>query len=106
MQQTFRIWFIPFHKSPVNLVTVLQLDYVKSNGKYYIKSQEDHYQPTEFVKFIPFLQIGDLQWASLLVWAWQLFATVACFFMALLFWPVTWIEEHYAPNGWKGIAWR
>lgn len=106
MTQTFRIWFMPFHKSPVNLTTVLQLERIKSTEKYYIKSQEDLYQTTQFVKFVPFLQLGNFQWASAAVWIWQVVATFFCFLLALLFWPVTWVEEHYLPDGWLGVAWR
>lgn len=106
MSQTFRIFLLPFYKAPVNLVTVLQLEFDKPSGKYFIKSQEDLYQTSEFIKFLPFMSLGNLQFGSFIVWIMQVFATFGCFFLALLFWPVSYYEENYAPDGWKGLAAR
>lgn len=88
------MWFIPFYKAPVKLVTVLRLvqrptpeDSAATNGdqyrtKYYITSQEDLYQVNDFVNF--FLPgLGPLLWS-----AWQLQSTVVCFVLSLLTMPL------------------
>ena len=54
---------------------------------YLIQSQNDLYQVNEFVKFTS--QFGIL---SVLVYAWQLLATLLCVLGAGLFWPVSWVE--------------
>ncbi|KZF25179.1 hypothetical protein L228DRAFT_243973 [Xylona heveae TC161] len=89
--QVFRIWIIPFHSSPVNLVTVLQLEYNKSLQKYLIRSQNDLYQVNEFVRFI---------WPGgyLFVLLWQFFSTLVCTIGALALWPVSWFEQHVLTN--------
>lgn len=30
----------------------------------------------------------------MLVWLWQMLATIGCLFLAMAFWPVSWFEEH------------
>ncbi|OOG00368.1 hypothetical protein ASPCADRAFT_502698 [Aspergillus carbonarius ITEM 5010] len=96
ISQLFSIWAIPFHKAPVTLTTVLDLTTdpednrtpTTGHGKrYYIKRQEDFYQPSEFVKFVA-------PWgAAWVVVAWQVLATVFCVFGVVVFWPVLWLEE-------------
>ncbi|KAK8152159.1 hypothetical protein BKA80DRAFT_211647, partial [Phyllosticta citrichinensis] len=96
LSQIFRIWVIPFHHAPVSLVTVLQLERRSSaagDGKYYIASQNDLYQTTEFPRFV-------FPPAFLIVWFWQLFATVFCNVAALVLTPVTWAEERLWREGW------
>ena len=56
---------------------------------YLIQSQNDLYQVNEFVKFVS--QLGVL---SVLVYAWQLGATLLCVIGAGLFWPVSWVEQN------------
>ncbi|KAK8227175.1 hypothetical protein HDK77DRAFT_484304 [Phyllosticta capitalensis] len=119
VSQIFRIWFIPFHYAPVSLVTVLQLEKhspyedavadsssvrtASTNGqssssavagsKYYIASQNDLYQTTDFPRFV-------FPPAFLLVWIWQLFAMVFCNVAALVLTPLTWAEERLWREGW------
>ena len=87
LSQIFRIWAIPFHSAHVNLTTVLHLTYFESSSKYYINSQNDLYQVNEFVRFV---WPGGL----LLVWFWQIVATLMCLVGAVFFWPISWLEEH------------
>jgi len=89
IQQIFSIFFVPFYKSNVKLVTVLHLSHDTDKNKYYIKSQEDLYQSNEFVKF--FWPGGDT-----IVWVWQWIATLLCILGSALFFPVTWAEEKFA----------
>ena len=92
ISQRFAIWFVPLHRTDVQLVTVLELEHQKSNGKYYIKSQNDLYQTDQFVKFV--LPYGG----PILVWLWQTIATLSCVLLALLFWPLTAFEEYMHPQ--------
>ena len=117
IHQTFRIWVVPFFSAPVSLVTVLKLvrfpplppqpSYSTSinpnesqNGSlydtslsekptYYIQSQNDLYQVNEFFKF--FSQFGVLSGLLLL---WQFIATGLCILGAMIFWPVSWVEQN------------
>ena len=57
--------------------------------KYYIRSQNDLYQVSEFVRF---LFPGGL----LFVLIWQELATLVCMLGATLGWPVSWWEEYGA----------
>ncbi|EEA26677.1 hypothetical protein TMatcc_005043 [Talaromyces marneffei ATCC 18224] len=59
--------------------------------KYWISSQEDLYQTTEFVKF--FLPFGIGVFA---VFVWHVFATAGCVFGFLILSPVTWAEERFS----------
>jgi hypothetical protein len=88
--QIFRIWLVPFYAAPVELTTVLQLQRDKSDGKYYISSQNDLYQVDQWIKF---LVPGG--WA--LVVLWHLWATACCVVGTYLLVPVTWLEEAW---GW------
>ena len=57
--------------------------------KYYIASQEDLYQTSEFVKFVlPFGGLGEA-----LVVVWQVLATLLCVLGAWVFWPLTLVRE-------------
>ncbi|PYH88885.1 hypothetical protein BO71DRAFT_364582, partial [Aspergillus ellipticus CBS 707.79] len=96
LTQTFSIFLIPLHIARVHLTTILDLTTDPEDGRtpthgpgkrYYIKRQEDCYQPSEFVKFV--LPWGG-QWVVL---AWQALATVFCVVGVLVFWPVVWAEE-------------
>lgn len=87
IDQVFQVWFIPFIYAPVNLTTVLRLMHNKDDGKYYLISQDDLYQVNQFVKF--FAPGG-----TILVWIWQMIATLVCVVLAIVFWPISWIEEH------------
>jgi hypothetical protein len=82
----------------VKLVTVLQLAQDKKTEKYLIQSQNDLYQVNEFVKFFWF---GG--W--LFLWVWQVFAALFCAVGAGIGLPVTWVNERWKRDGWKGVAW-
>ena len=64
----------------------------KENGSpkalYYITSQNDLYQTSEFIRFLLPFGIG-----SSLVIAWQLYATLLCVIGAAVLFPVTWYKE-------------
>ena len=92
ISQRFAIWFIPLHRADVKLVTVLELEHQKTDGKYYIKSQNDHYQTDQIAKFV--LPYGG----PIIVWLAQTIATILCVLLALLFWPVTAYEESMPPE--------
>lgn len=96
IRQVFRIWFVPFYSAPVKLVTVLKVEKraADSTGhlsarasdvvdsKWFITSQEDLYQMNDCIQFgLP--QIGNVIWT-----VWQLFSTVVCVVMSLLFLPL------------------
>ena len=91
IHQIFRIWAIPFFSAPVSLVTVLQLVKQKQYDppRYLIRSQNDLYQVNEFVKFVS--QFGIL---SALVIVLQLMATMGCVLGAMVFWPISWLEQN------------
>ena len=97
IQQIFSIFFVPFYKSDVHLTTKLHLSQDPTNGKFYIMSQEDLYQSNEVVKFF---------WpgGATVVWLLQMFATLVCILGALLFAPITWMEQRQSlkTNGVKG----
>ncbi|KAH6892952.1 hypothetical protein B0T10DRAFT_481148 [Thelonectria olida] len=90
IRQTFKVWFIPFYKAPVRLVSVLQLAQrtpfvrgdVEAKQKYYISSQEDLYQSTECLRFV-MPGLGPYLWHL-----WQLCSTIICVIGSLLFLPV------------------
>ncbi|PYH47001.1 uncharacterized protein BP01DRAFT_390653 [Aspergillus saccharolyticus JOP 1030-1] len=97
MSQIFSIWLVPFHVAPVTLTTVLSLTTDPEDGRtplqgsgkrYYIKKQEDFYQPSEFIKFVLPWGIGQL-----LVLAAQTWATLFCIVGCAVFWPLVWLEE-------------
>lgn len=124
VRQKFGIWFVPFYrKADVRLVAVLHLEkrtsppgenprsIVLTNGYdesqpwrtrplYYIKSQQDLYQVNEFFKFFDYTGV-----LGLLAIVFQLFSTLACTVLALLFWPVSWVEERViGGNQQRGIV--
>ncbi|KAL9105424.1 MAG: hypothetical protein Q9227_009385 [Pyrenula ochraceoflavens] len=73
----------------------LQADVKRDNTtKYWIKSQNDLYQTSEFVKFVMPFGIGVLA-----VTAFQYFATVQCLVGALLLWWVTGMHERVFGKG-------
>ncbi|KAH8724403.1 hypothetical protein GQ44DRAFT_617971, partial [Phaeosphaeriaceae sp. PMI808] len=88
--QVFRIWFIPFYCAPVDLTTVIQLRRNDGDDKYYIYEQNDLYQVDQFVKFL-------VPGSWVLVYAWQIGASVFCLVGAWVLRPVTWVEEWW---GW------
>ena len=106
MRQIFRIQFLPFYKASVDLTTVLHLttdpspsspyavepvEYKPSTTRYYIQSQNDLYQTSEWIKFLlPWLDVGTIA-----VVLWQLIATFFCVIGAMVGWPITWIEENF-----------
>ncbi|KAG5661405.1 hypothetical protein KAF25_005527 [Fusarium avenaceum] len=102
IRQTFAVWFIPFYKAPVRLVSVLQLTQLSSESsseddelsesqslsprgqtpKYYIASQDDLYPVNDCIQFLcPGL--GPFLWTI-----WQLYSTCLCFVGSLLFLPL------------------
>lgn len=121
ISQIFSIFIIPFYLAPVSLTTVLTLttdpneyrgykDFEKTGRqlqhsdhsseetrydgettKYWISSQEDLYQTTEFVKFILPFGIGVFA-----VFVWHVFATAGCVLGSLVLSPVTWAEERFS----------
>lgn len=62
---------------------------VPSHSRYYIASQNDLYQTTEWIKFVLPWSIGY----TLLVLA-HFWATAMCVLGAMVGWPITWAEEH------------
>ena len=66
--------------------------------KYYIQSQNDLYQTSEFVKFAAPWGLG----ASAVI-LWGFIATFWCVVGALLGWPVTWAEQRVAGRGMGGL---
>ncbi|KAG9248515.1 hypothetical protein BJ878DRAFT_15994 [Calycina marina] len=89
IQQIFSIFFVPFYEANVHLTCKLTLDYNAKDRKYMIASQEDLYQPNEFLKFV-------LPGGATLAWIWQLIASGFCILGALFFVPITWLEQKYA----------
>ncbi len=111
MHQTFSLALIPFHYAHVALTTVLYLatdkplvtsdpssPYSESSQPtketqnlrhgpptlYRITTQEDHYQPTEFVKFLPGGWI-----LSLVIMLWQYWNTFLSVLGAVVGYPAT-----------------
>ena len=66
---------------------MLQLRRDKLSEKYYIASQNDLYQVDQFTKFVA-------PGGFVFVFFWQIVATLVCLFAAVVFWPISWIEEH------------
>ena len=113
VRQKFGIWFVPFYgKADVRLVAVLHLEKrmvppegnqrvaltngyddegepSRSKPLYYVKSQQDLYQLNDFVKF------GDCFGVlGLFTTIGQLIAALVCSLLALIFWPMSWVEEN------------
>jgi hypothetical protein len=112
LHQVFSIQFLPFHKSHVSLTTVLHLTKLQTfptevsshevkasqrtdgYSRYYITSQNDLYQTSEFAKFVlPWFGLGTIG-----VMLCQFTATVFCIVGAVLGWPITWLEENFGWN--------
>ena len=91
MRQTFALWFVPLYKARVRLVTVIALEQRMSNRvegdaangsvdvvdhqpRWFIASQEDHYQINECLRFVLPI-IGPMSCAL-----WQLVSTLVCVF--------------------------
>ncbi|KAI9731632.1 MAG: hypothetical protein M1818_007762 [Claussenomyces sp. TS43310] len=89
ISQIFHLFFVPFYRSDVSLVTVLKLSHDVGSNKYYIQSQEDHYQLNEFIKFI-------LPGGATFFWLCQWCAALLCVVGSFLATPATWLEEKYA----------
>ncbi|KAL9534032.1 hypothetical protein SMMN14_02858 [Sphaerulina musiva] len=84
ISQVFSIWFIPFHRSPVDLTTVLQLTRKPGSRKYYIQSQNDLYQVDQFFQFFAPWGIG-----TTIVFLWHFCATFFCVILAHIGRPFT-----------------
>jgi hypothetical protein len=101
VEQSFRIFPIaPLgYRADVSLTTKLLLQYNEQDSKYYIKSQDDLYQTTEFSKFV---------WFGIwrLVWVWQFLSTVICLLLAYLGAPISWLEERYQVGEVKNLPKR
>ncbi|KAK5136995.1 hypothetical protein LTR08_001502 [Meristemomyces frigidus] len=97
IHQIFALGLVPFHQCPVTLTAVLRLSRPHSSGRYYIQSQEDLYQTSEFVKFLLPFGVG-----STLVVFWQLLATMGCAVMAMVFAPLTWLAQAKADRRARG----
>ncbi|KAG9259124.1 uncharacterized protein F5Z01DRAFT_642381 [Emericellopsis atlantica] len=97
INQTFALWFVPFYKAPVRLVSVLRLTQRQQppppsnahaaaidhdKGKYYIASQEDLYQVNDFINFL-MPGFGPALW-----WLWQVFSALLCVVGSLVFLPL------------------
>ncbi|PHH89194.1 hypothetical protein CDD83_6516 [Cordyceps sp. RAO-2017] len=111
IHQIFSLWFVPFYKAPLRLVTVLQLrqrvaqDAAGSAGsagagsgegresaalagpgqertRYFIASQEDLYAFTDCAQML-FPGLGPGLW-----YLWQLFSTLLCVLGSLFFLPL------------------
>ncbi|KAI0441545.1 hypothetical protein F4803DRAFT_523008 [Xylaria telfairii] len=124
VRQTFTIWLVPFSlwQANVKLVCLLELahlpvdknkqplvhqnEFVKKNRnnntagvremRYFICGQQDHYQTNDMLKFIaPF-------GASVLVYLWQLLATLLCVVGTIFLWPVTSAYERNSVRSAKG----
>lgn len=84
LHQTLHYSFVPFHFATVKLVTVLKLrsQPSSSGNKYTIEKQEDMYQINDCIQFVcP--GIGPAFWTM-----WQLFSTVVCFVLSVVFLPL------------------
>ena len=85
---------VPFYYAPVDLTTVITLEFNQEDGKYYIASQNDLYQVDQFVKFI-------VPGSWVLVWLSQFWAMLFCTLGAVVGMPITWIEENW--QGYLGV---
>jgi hypothetical protein len=109
VRQTFALWFVPFYRAPVRLVTVLQLtqraswDSAETIGsrnltegrepaalagpgqeraRYFIASQEDLYPFGDCIQFV-LPKLGPFLW-----YLWQLWSTFLSVAGSLLFLPL------------------
>lgn len=88
ISQIFSIWFVPLHKSAVDLTTVLQLVHKPGSRKYYIQSQNDLYQVDQFFQFFAPWGIG-----TAIIMFWHFCATYFCVILAFLGKPITSLME-------------
>ncbi|KAF2767667.1 hypothetical protein EJ03DRAFT_315459 [Teratosphaeria nubilosa] len=103
--QVFAIWFLPFHRSPVTLTTVLNLTRTNpaasptARSTYLITSQNDLYQVDQFVRFFAPWGIGDIT-----ILMWHAIATTFCVVLAFVFTPFSVLEQRAAEgkSGWVG----
>ncbi|KAJ9138850.1 hypothetical protein NKR23_g8239 [Pleurostoma richardsiae] len=112
ISQTFRIWFIPFYRADVWLVSALRLVALDpadaepaavaakgaaappplTNGDgdgrlWFVQRQEDLYPVADFARFV-------MPWGiASLVGVWQLWSTAACVVLAVLFAPLARVVE-------------
>ena len=108
IHQLFKIQAVPFYRAAVSLTTVLTLTHdpagqerperqlerevtKQDRSKYYIQSQNDLYQTSEFIKFALPWGIGM---AAVVIWGFV--ATFFCVIGAVVFAPVTWLEERWS----------
>jgi hypothetical protein len=89
ISQIFTYFFLPFYRPRVALVTILHLEHDADGRKFIIDSQQDLYQTHELVKFF---------WpgGAALLWLCQWLTTLVCVLNALVFAPVTWLEQRVA----------
>ena len=116
IHQLFKIQLIPYYAAPVKLTTVLTLTHDPAglgraprrlereeprslSSKYYIQSQNDLYQTSEFVKFAVPWGFGITA-----VMFWHFFATLMCVVGATVFSPVTWIEQWWTRSNTPGLS--
>ncbi|KAH6839796.1 hypothetical protein B0T12DRAFT_318052, partial [Alternaria alternata] len=93
--QIFRIWLIPFYYAPVRLTTnSTSPSNTSSKPLYHISKQDDLYQVDQWIRFIA-------PGAWMLIWLWQVWATIFCVAGTVLLWPVTWVEENW---GWGSVG--
>lgn len=86
LRQEFSKIFVPFYRNSAHLTTKLILHYEEHEGKYYIKTQEDLYQPDQLIRY--FFPGG-----SALILLFQYFAAYFCVIGALILAPITWFEQ-------------
>jgi hypothetical protein len=90
MNQIFQPFILPHFLFPhVSLTTVLHLTKPPSTNRYLIRSQNDLYQVTEFVKFFSLFGV-----VSVGVFAFQFFVTLLCVLGAVVGWPISWVEQN------------
>jgi hypothetical protein len=65
-----------------------------SKPLYHISKQDDLYQVDQWIRFIA-------PGAWMLIWLWQVWATIFCVAGTVLLWPVTWVEENW---GWGSVG--
>lgn len=90
LTRKFHNRYISPSRKPYSYAAVANPDNTNGLPKtmYYITSQNDLYQTSEFIKFLIPWGIGS----SLMV-AWQLYATFLCVIGAIFFFPLTWYKE-------------
>jgi hypothetical protein len=68
--------------------------------KYYIQSQNDLYQTTEWIKFVVPWGVGFTVVVVL-----QLWATLLCVVGAAVGWPITWLREYVIGGNLERVSW-